>query len=341
MALAHETSDQTSAGKSEACSFEKPASSLVLTFALAFLLAPTFILLHECGHYVVHYLQGHRPVLYSSEVDIRKAPASGRVGQLLSLLGGPMVEASLCIGGFIWLKRRRERFFDTEPTTLDWLATLMALCCGRWIHHTPKVLWSLLRLGWNRSDEEGISTLLGLPPWVVPVTLFLPACWMFVAIIQLHPRPRRLLPFGTLFLGGVLGGVLWMSFVGPALLGTQPHPFHWWSRVPIPPHVVSMLPANASTEVSPGLTEIRITFDRPMITNSWAWCGSGPHFPEGMGKPHYDATHTVWSVPVKLKPDWVYEFSLNSDPRYAGFMSEEYVCLAPVSVRFRTKNMGN
>ena len=341
MALAHETSEQISDEKSEARGFETSASSLVLTFALAFFLAPTIIILHECGHYVVHYLQGHHPVIYSSEVDIRTASTSGRVGQILSLLGGPLVEGALCIGGFIWLKLRRQRFMDTEPTTLDWLATLMALCCGRWIHHMPGVLWTLHRVGWNRSDEAGVSTLLGLPPLVMPVALFLSACWMFVAIIQMHPRPLRLRHFGALFLGGVLGGVLWMCFVGPALFGKQPHPFRLWPMVPTSPKIVSMLPANGSTEVSPGPTEIRITFDRAMMTNSWAWCGSGPHFPEGTGKPHYDATCTVWSVPVKLTPDWVYEFSLNSDPRYEGFMSEEHVCLAPLSVRFKTKNVGN
>ena len=313
-----------------------PLKSGVLLFALAFLLAPMVILLHECGHYVVHYFQGHHPVLYSSEVEVGKSPVSGWCGQMLSALGGPMVEGSLCVGGFIWLKRRRRGHLDAAPTALDWLATFMAMSCGRWIHHAPDVLWGHYRTGRYGSDEAGISMLLGLPGWVLPVALWFPACWVFITTIRQHPKSRRLVPFSAMFLGGASGALLWLMVVGPAVLGHQPAPFRLLPKVASPPKVVWTAPANGAT-VAPGLTELRVTFDRPMMDGSWAWCGDGPHFPEAVGRPRYNDSHTVWSVHVKLKPEWVYAFALNSDPRYKGFMSEEGAVLAPLYVTFETR----
>jgi hypothetical protein len=67
----------------------------------------------------------------------------------------------------------------------------------------------------------------------------------------------------------------------------------------------------------------------------WSLVGGGPHFPELTGKPSYDAKRTTWSVPVKLKPEWQYQFMLNSD-RFQGFRSEEGVPLLPLGVTFTT-----
>lgn len=101
------------------------------------------------------------------------------------------------------------------------------------------------------------------------------------------------------------------------------------------PRVVSMTPANGAENVDAGTSEIRVTFDRPMRDGSWAMVGGGPHHPETTGRPRYDTQRTTWSVPVKLKPDWRYEFYLNRG-RYDSFRSEEGVPLKPVRVRFTT-----
>jgi hypothetical protein len=101
------------------------------------------------------------------------------------------------------------------------------------------------------------------------------------------------------------------------------------------PQVVSITPADGTEDVDPGLKSIRVVFDRPMRDNSWSLCGGGPHFPELVGKPSYDAKRTTWTVRVKLKPDWSYEFALNAG-RFTGFQSEEGVPLAPVDVEFKT-----
>ncbi len=100
------------------------------------------------------------------------------------------------------------------------------------------------------------------------------------------------------------------------------------------PKVVSITPANGATDIDPGVTSIRVVFDRPMA-DGCSMVGGGPHFPEVAGKPGYDKSRKVWSVPVKLKPGWTYRFMLNS-VRYRNFRSAKGVPLAPVEVEFAT-----
>jgi len=101
------------------------------------------------------------------------------------------------------------------------------------------------------------------------------------------------------------------------------------------PKVVSVNPADGAADVDPALGEIRVVFDRPMVDHSWSMVGGGPHFPETTGKPYYDERLTTWTIPVKLKPDWDYQFMLNSG-RFDSFRSKDNVPLKPVSVKFRT-----
>lgn len=102
------------------------------------------------------------------------------------------------------------------------------------------------------------------------------------------------------------------------------------------PKVVSMTPANGATDVDPGLAEIVITFDRPMMDQMWSVVGGGPHFPEITGQVHYDAARRVFTMPVRLKPDWSYEFWLNRG-RFNTFRSADGVPLEPVHVTFETR----
>lgn len=101
------------------------------------------------------------------------------------------------------------------------------------------------------------------------------------------------------------------------------------------PHVVSMTPENGATDVDPGLAAITVTFDRPMMAGGYAFVGGGPQYPETTGKPSYDGKRRVITLPVKLKPDWDYEFWLNRG-KYNSFRSEDGVPLEPVRVTFRT-----
>lgn len=102
------------------------------------------------------------------------------------------------------------------------------------------------------------------------------------------------------------------------------------------PKVVSMTPANGAEDVDPGLTEITIVFDRPMQDGAWSVVGGGPHFPEITGKVHYDKECKVLTLPVKLKPNWSYQFWLNRG-KYNSFQSKDGVKLESVAVTFETR----
>jgi Domain of unknown function (DUF4932)/Bacterial Ig-like domain len=107
------------------------------------------------------------------------------------------------------------------------------------------------------------------------------------------------------------------------------------SRLPDTPQVLTMTPANGATAIDPGVTEIRVTFDRAMNTGGFSFVGGGPTFPITTGRPSWDAAGKVITLPVKLEPNHSYEFWLNRG-RLQAFRSAKGVPLASVHVTFRT-----
>ena len=107
-------------------------------------------------------------------------------------------------------------------------------------------------------------------------------------------------------------------------------------RIEQAPKVVSMIPPNGATDVDPSLTRIVVTFDQPMQDGMWAVVGGGPHFPELAGDVSYDKDCKVFTIPVRLKPDWSYEFWLNRG-RFDTFRSKAGVRLESVAVTFKTR----
>lgn len=77
-----------------------------------------------------------------------------------------------------------------------------------------------------------------------------------------------------------------------------------------PPKVVKATPDNGDTEVDPSLAEIRIEFDQDMSSKGHSICGGGPNFPDITAAPHWEGKRTM-ILPVKLKPDWTYNLSVN------------------------------
>lgn len=106
------------------------------------------------------------------------------------------------------------------------------------------------------------------------------------------------------------------------------------------PRIVTMTPANGAQDVDPSLKAIVVTFDRPMRDKSWAvvTLGSREQVPKGTGPVGYDAARKVFTMPVELQPGKEYRFGLNAE-QYLGFRSEEGIPLAPVVVRFKTKQV--
>jgi hypothetical protein len=101
------------------------------------------------------------------------------------------------------------------------------------------------------------------------------------------------------------------------------------------PKVLTMTPAPGAKDVDPGLEHIVVVFDRPMRDGGWAFVGGGPTFPEVAGQPSYDAARTTLTLPIRLKPEWRYEFWLNRG-KFNGFQSEQGVPLESVHVTFQT-----
>jgi hypothetical protein len=104
------------------------------------------------------------------------------------------------------------------------------------------------------------------------------------------------------------------------------------------PKIVAMIPANGAQDVDPNLKAIVVTFDRPMRNKSWAvvTLGSREQVPKSTGPVGYDATRKVFTMPVQLQPGQEYRFGLNAE-KFLGFRSEEGIPLAPVVVRFKTR----
>ena len=96
------------------------------------------------------------------------------------------------------------------------------------------------------------------------------------------------------------------------------------------------MPANGAQDVDPNLMEMVITFDRPMVDGSWAIVVGGPRFPELPGKPRYDETHKVLTVPIKLKPSWSHELWVNRG-EFQAFMGANGKRLDSVVVTFRVR----
>jgi RNA polymerase sigma-70 factor (ECF subfamily) len=81
-----------------------------------------------------------------------------------------------------------------------------------------------------------------------------------------------------------------------------------------PPVVVKTIPAAGATDVDPALTEIRVTFSKPMQEGKGTGSAWGKeNLPESGGQPRYQDKCRTCVLPVKLEPDKSYALWLNTD----------------------------
>ncbi len=81
-----------------------------------------------------------------------------------------------------------------------------------------------------------------------------------------------------------------------------------------PPVVVKTVPVAGATDVDPALTEIRVTYSKPMQDGSWSWSPWGEkNYPETTGNPRLLPDSRTCVLPVNLQPDKFYAIWLNSD----------------------------
>ena len=83
-----------------------------------------------------------------------------------------------------------------------------------------------------------------------------------------------------------------------------------------PPRVVKTEPADRARDVDPDLTEVRVTFDRPMKQGrSWSWMimeawGSYPG-DKNAGEPSWEDGGKTCVLKVKLRPGTTYAVGVN------------------------------
>jgi RNA polymerase sigma-70 factor (ECF subfamily) len=102
------------------------------------------------------------------------------------------------------------------------------------------------------------------------------------------------------------------------------------------PKIVALSPLNGAKDVSPNLTELRVTFNVPM-SEGCSWTGGGPQYPvipEGK-KPSWTQDGKTCVLPVALKPETSYRLGLNSQ-NFKGFKTAGGIPLDPVIYTFRT-----
>ena len=81
-----------------------------------------------------------------------------------------------------------------------------------------------------------------------------------------------------------------------------------------PPVVIQTSPQSGRADVDPTLTELRVSFSKPMRKDSWAWCkADDDSFPEVAGQPRYLDDGRTCLLPVKLQPGRVYATWINSN----------------------------
>ena len=103
------------------------------------------------------------------------------------------------------------------------------------------------------------------------------------------------------------------------------------------PVVVKTVPEAGSKDVAPGVMEIKITFSKEMMDQSWSWATAWENStPEGVDKPHYDSDHRTCILKVKLKPNTTYGWWINSQS-FHHFQDPQGHAAIPYFFVFQTK----
>lgn len=105
----------------------------------------------------------------------------------------------------------------------------------------------------------------------------------------------------------------------------------------VAPVVVKTFPEAGSKDVAAGEVELKVTFSKEMMDNSWTWSTAWKDStPEFLGKPRFDADRRTCVVKVKLEPGKTYGFWLNSQ-NFHGFKCKQGRTAVPYLFVFATK----
>jgi RNA polymerase sigma-70 factor (ECF subfamily) len=103
-----------------------------------------------------------------------------------------------------------------------------------------------------------------------------------------------------------------------------------------PPVVVKTVPVAGTTGVSSGLSELQVTFSKPMQDGSWSWSTfDEDSFPEIVGQIRYLDDQRTCVLPVKLQPGRFYATWLNSH-KFRNFRDADGRSAVPYLLAFTT-----
>ena len=109
----------------------------------------------------------------------------------------------------------------------------------------------------------------------------------------------------------------------------------------LPPCVIKTEPVDRAKDIDFHVTEIKVTFDRPMQTEkSWSWImlpeiGVYPGY-QGSPEPRWEDDGKTCVLSVKLSPDTIYAVGVNSF-RHTGFRSRDGRIAVPHVWVFKTR----
>lgn len=190
-----------------------PAIRHGLLMIAAAVITPLIIVLHELAHYLAAAAGGVPAHIHYARIALPPGHAAPDILLFLIMVAGPVVDASLALTGFLWLRLRRKSHRVSKATPRDWMATLLAMSAVRWLRcftGTPSSP--------QPQDEAMLSTGLGLPAWFLPYAMAPLALAFLTAVVRWHPRNSRALPFACVLAGIVSGRLFWMHFLGPLVL---------------------------------------------------------------------------------------------------------------------------
>jgi hypothetical protein len=152
----------------------------------------------------------------------------------------------------------------------------------------------------------------------------------YADLLEERAVPAKRRPSAIVYwIGGLIFLLVMVSFAPTCWRGWKE------SQKATRPVVKSTSPWPLATDVDPGTTEIKVTFDRSMMNFSWSWVGSGDHYPETTGEPRYDKDRLTCTLPVKLKPAQWYWVGINSE-QFVYFQTEKHVPAKPYVILFAT-----
>jgi hypothetical protein len=177
--------------------------------------------LDEDNH--IKHLESKRQDSLASEIKQQYTRREYIQESALITIGGPLQTLLTSIIGIFILLYRRQSILVRGMQLWDWLAVFLALFSLRFVSNlTLSVLSELWKPNGNYfggGDEARLARSLDLPLGMFAIPLFcfglITALWV---IFKILPAKHRLTFILSGLIGGVLGFILWMDWLGPIVL---------------------------------------------------------------------------------------------------------------------------